>query len=324
MAGKWRERVRGGAATRKKPTVARPNEDAVLCRVIDGIIGVFDGIGMYSEARQASQIARQACTPPLRQIDRERFVALDDALMAVGKALLAAQTEVLELQRQFPYAGEGGTTATIAKLWQPTPESPVTALFANIGDSRLYQWHAAEQRLERLTNDDNILNQWRDIGWIDEDTALHLTELMDDFTGVEPLPPAAQEAWDQRNTICAWLGMPDISFTFGATQLTTGDRLIATSDGIHDNLTTDELARIVSADRPPREIALHLIDVADAVAMTDQSPRAKPDDMSAAVMVLDPTPAPAPNGYHKPRPHRATAPLKMPPLPAEVANGSAS
>lgn len=289
MAGLWRGRVRAGAATRKKPTVARPNEDAVLCRVLDGIIGVFDGIGMYSEARQASLIARQLCTPPLRAIDRERYTTLDDALVAVGKALLAAQEGVVELQRQHPFAGEGGTTATLAKIWQPTADSPVMGLFANIGDSRLYHWHAAEGTLERLTNDDNILHQWHEIGWINDDMVQNITNQIDDFTGEEPLSPAALEAWDQRNTICAWLGMPDISFSSGAARLEPGDRLIATSDGIHDNLTTDELARIVSdTKKEPREIALHLIDVADAIAMTDSSPRSKPDDMSAAVLILDP------------------------------------
>lgn len=289
MAGLWRGRVRAGAATRKKPTVARPNEDAVLCRVLDGIIGVFDGIGMYSEARQASQIARQLCTPALRAIDRAHFSSLDDALVAVGKALLAAQAGVVELQRQFPHAGEGGTTATLAKVWQPTADSPVMGLYANIGDSRLYHWHAAQGRLERLTNDDNILHQWHEIGWINDDMALAISNQIDDFTGEEPLSPAALEAWEQRNTICAWLGMPDISFKCGATPLEPGDRLIATSDGIHDNLTTDELARIVSdKTEEPRAMALHLIDVADAIAMTDSSPRSKPDDMSAAVLILDP------------------------------------
>jgi serine/threonine protein phosphatase PrpC len=289
MAGQWRERVRGGSATRKKPIVGRTNEDTVLCRVIDGVMGVFDGIGSYAEARSASQIARQLCTEPLRSIDRQRFDSLDDALMAVGKALLTAQEGVVELQRQYPEAGDGGTTATIVKLWQPKAEAPVSALYANIGDSRLYQWHAKERRLERLTNDDNVLRSWREVGWINDETAEEISNLIDDFTGADLLPPAAREAWEQRNTICAWLGMPDITFTLGATQLSPGDRLIVTSDGIHDNLTTSEIARI--AGRPhvaeAREIAVNLVDVAEAIAAADVSPRAKPDDMTAAVFILD-------------------------------------
>ena len=288
MAGQWRERIRGGSATRKKPIVGRINEDAVLCRVVDGVIGVFDGIGAYAEARLASQIARQLCTPLLRSIDRQRFSTADDALLAIGKALLASQEGVVELQRQFPQAGDGGTTATIAKLWQPTPETAVTALFANIGDSRLYHWHAKERSLECLTSDDNVLRNWHDLGWIDDATVKEITTQIDTFTGEIPLSPAAREAWEQRNTICAWLGMPDITFTLGAATMYHGDRLIATTDGIHDNLTTDEMTEIVSRRNvEPREIAINLVDVAEAIAAEDVSPRAKPDDITAAVLIVD-------------------------------------
>ncbi|MBA3824950.1 MAG: SpoIIE family protein phosphatase [Ktedonobacterales bacterium] len=288
MSGLWRERLRGGAATRKKPIPGRANEDAALCRVVDGVVGVFDGIGMYAEARLASQIARQHCTPLLRGIDRQQFTTPDEALGAVGKALLAAQDGVMELQRQFPEAGDGGTTATIAKLWQPTPDAPLTALYVNIGDSRLYHWNAKEKRLTRLTDDDNILRNWRELGWIDGGIVDAITTLLDNFTGDVVLPPAAREAWDNRNTICAWLGMPDITYSGGVIELAPGDRLVATTDGIHDNLTWDEMERIISRPKAdPRELALNLVDVAEAIAHEDESPRAKPDDMTAAVLIID-------------------------------------
>ena len=288
MSGLWRDRIRGGAATRKKPIPGRANEDAALCRVVDGVVGVFDGIGMYAEARLASQIARQHCTPLLRSIDRLQLTTLDDALLAMAKALLAAQDAVLDLQRQYPEAGDGGTTATIAKLWQPTPEAPITALYVNIGDSRLYHWNAKDRRLARLTDDDNILKNWREMGWIDASIVDAITTLLDNFTGDMLLPPAAREVWEQRNTICAWLGMPEIDFTRGAVDLFPGDRLVATTDGIHDNLTWEEIERIISRPKmEPREIALNLVDVAEAIAYEDESPRAKPDDMTAAVFIVD-------------------------------------
>lgn len=287
MAGLWRERVRGGSATRKKSTVTRPNEDAVLCRVADGVIGVFDGIGMYAQARMASQIARERCGPLMSAIDRAHYTEVDQALAALGEAIYAAQAGVNDLQRQFPNAGEGGTTATIAKLWQAEPGTPVMALYANIGDSRLYRWRATTKELERLTSDDSMLRQWRELQWITSDEEALFTELMDAYTGNEDLPPAAFEAWDMRNTICAWLGMPDINFTLKAIELHPGDRLIATSDGIHDNLTHDEMTRIASRKAEPRDIALNLVDVAEAIAAVDESPRAKPDDMAVAILTLD-------------------------------------
>jgi PPM family protein phosphatase len=288
MSGLWRERLRGGAATRKKPIPGRANEDAALCRVVDGVVGVFDGIGMYAEARLASQIARQHCTPLLRSIDRQEFASPDEALSAVGKALLAAQDGVMDLQRQYPEAGDGGTTATIAKLWQPKPEDPVCALYVNIGDSRLYHWDASEKRLTRLTDDDNILRNWRELGWIDDSIVNAITTLLDNFTGDVVLPPAAREAWENRNTICAWLGMPDITYSGGIVALEPGDRLVATTDGIHDNLTWDEMLHIISRPKvEPRELVLNLVDVAEAIAFEDESPRAKPDDMTAAALFVD-------------------------------------
>jgi serine/threonine protein phosphatase PrpC len=288
MAGLWRDRVRGGRATRKKAIAGRANEDSALCRPAEGMVGVFDGIGMYAQARLASVVARQRCIPGLRAIDFAHFATLDDALMAVSRAVLNAQAGVVEIQREYPQAGEGGTTATLVKLWQANPDGPTSALFANIGDSRLFLWRPHGKRLMRLTSDDNVVRQWHDVGWIDEPTADQLTDLIDGFDGSEPLPPAAREAWEQRNTISAWLGMPEISFSLGAVTLHPGDRLIATTDGIHDNLTTDTIAAIVGRKgATPREVALSLVDVADAIADVDASPRAKPDDMTAVALFFD-------------------------------------
>ena len=287
MPGIWRGRLRGGKATRKKPFPDRVNEDTGLCRVNEGIIGVFDGIGSYSHAQLASQIARRAATAALLPIDRAHYAALDDALRAVGQAILAAQDGVLTLQQQFPHAGDGGTTATLAKLWQPDPAEPVTILFANIGDSRLYHWHARDKRLERLTSDDNVVRQWQELGWIDESVVESLADQIDAYDGEIPLEPIAREAWEQRNTVSAWLGMPDITFSLGSTSIFPGDRLVATSDGIHDNLTHEELAYIIPQQHTPRDVALHLLEVAGAVADVDTSVRAKPDDMTVAVLFLD-------------------------------------
>lgn len=283
MTSVWRDRVRGGSATRKKTTVARPNEDAVMCRAANGMMAVFDGIGAYTYARLASKVAREQCIPLLQKIDSAHYTRPQDAMMALGKALLAAQDGVLDLLRQFPDGGDGGTTATMLKLWQATPTEPVMALYANIGDSRLYYWNHAHQTLMRLTEDDNVLRQWVQMGWVEEQDGERFTDLIDGFTGTEPLPSIAYEAWEQRNTICAWLGMPDITYSLSAIPLEPHDRLIAMSDGIHDNLTTQQISQIVARPLEPRTIAVNLIDVAQSIAALDESPRAKPDDMAVAV-----------------------------------------
>jgi serine/threonine protein phosphatase PrpC len=287
MAGYWRDRVRGGSAIRKKPIPGRPNEDTILCRISDGLIGVFDGIGAYSEASSASKIARQLCAPVLSKIDRAKYGTLDETLKAIGQAIMVAQEGIVALQEEHPEAGDGGTTATIVKLWQPPSNATVSAIFANIGDSRIYHWKSSTRTLCQLTIDDNMLRQWEEIGWIDEEEATLYTNLIDSYIGTEPLPPGVQEAWEKRNTICAWLGMPDITFTVGAVELSSGDRLVATSDGIHDNLTKEEIADILGRNMTPREVALQLVDYADAIASEDVSPRAKPDDMAAVVLFFD-------------------------------------
>jgi len=158
----------------------------------------------------------------LRAIDRAKYTALDDALMAVSRAILAAQDGVADLQRQFPYAGDGGTTATIAKLWQATPDTPVMALFANIGDSRLYQWHAHEKRLERLTSDDSRLRQMHVWGEITDDDLAEYTELLDAFTGEEEIARKIRRA-----ACAAWLRNVDGASLLAALRkrtLTTEDR----------------------------------------------------------------------------------------------------
>ena len=287
MAGKWSNRVHGGYALRKKAIEGRDNEDSVLCCASDGAIGVFDGIGSYAEARMASKIARERCAAVLSEIDTERFAQIDQAMDKVSKAILAAQEGITDLQRMYPQAGDGGTTASIVKLWQNPETKQVFAIFANIGDSRIYYWKNSEKDLYRLTRDDNVLLQWMEYGWVQEEDIEKFTDLIDDYTGTDELPPIASEAWDHRNTICAWLGMPDISFRIGAIEMQIGDVVVATTDGIHDNLTSTEIKKIIAEHSSPRETALRLVDVAAAVAAVSDSPRAKPDDMAVAVLELE-------------------------------------
>lgn len=66
-----------------------------------------------------------------------------------------------------------------------------------------------------------------------------------------------------------------------------GDRFLLTSDGIHDNLTTDEIEEVIKKSSTPAEIAKNLKDKALARSREpiEREMRAKPDDMSVVAVV---------------------------------------
>ena len=65
-----------------------------------------------------------------------------------------------------------------------------------------------------------------------------------------------------------------------------GDRFLVTSDGIHDNLTTEEIQEIIKQSSTIEEIVKNLID--KSLVRSRQSKkeeiRAKPDDMSVILI----------------------------------------
>lgn len=66
-----------------------------------------------------------------------------------------------------------------------------------------------------------------------------------------------------------------------------GDRYLVSSDGVHDNATDKEIAKILSGGGTPEERAKKLVIKSNEISKNPTNPRAKEDDITAIVVDVD-------------------------------------
>lgn len=118
------------------------NEDALLCRPDLGLFCVADGMGGFNAGEVASHLVIETLEKRLANpsvMDLKSYESL--VLSAVNEANAA----VLRTSARRPECLGMGTTLTL--LWH----TPLGALYAHIGDSRLYRIQAGQ--ISRLTRD---------------------------------------------------------------------------------------------------------------------------------------------------------------------------
>ncbi len=139
-----------------------------------------------------------------------------------------------------------------------------TAHFFHIGDSRIFRLHC------------------------DEEGKQQLTQLTRDHTAV---------MGENRATLSRALGMDNrLNVDYGRVPLEEGDRLLLTSDGVHDFIHESELIRILAQDKTADEISRELVDTALAndsddnvsatVACVNRLPEESLDDYSVKLTRL--------------------------------------
>lgn len=216
-----------GAATDPGP-VREQNEDAVL--VVDPtspeaqqngvLLAVADGMGGYRGGEVAAHIA-------IETLQEEYYAApLDVAEIAK------------RLQQAFRRANE-----RILREWQPHGEEQLmgttlvaavirgdTLVVANVGDSRAYLIRA--RRPTRITRDHSLVAEQVEAGLMTQEEA---------------------RGSSYRNVITRALGYrPKVDVDVFELRLMSDDRVVLTSDGVHDVLTDDEIAAIALSGEPDR------------------------------------------------------------------------
>ncbi len=238
MSGRWleavvaRSRVREtmllvGAATDPGPVRER-NEDAVL--VVDPtspeaqengvLLAVADGMGGYRGGDVAAQMAVETL--------RAHFFASPVPPTEVAK----------RLEEAFRLANE-----RIFQEWEPHGEmnlmgtTLVAAVIrgenltvANVGDSRAYLIRA--RRPTQITRDHSLVAEQVEAGLLTQEEA---------------------RGSAYRNVITRALGYrPKVEVDVFELRLMSDDRIVLTSDGVHDLLSNEELATIVLSGEPER------------------------------------------------------------------------
>jgi PPM family protein phosphatase len=224
--------VRVGAATDTGP-VREQNEDAVLISEPEPdqlesnglLVAVADGMGGYQRGEVASRIAVET----LREIYYDTPLEENETPDRLKRAFRTANERIYNDGSAEGQQNMMGTTLVAAVI----KDNDLT--LANVGDSRAYLIRA--NRANQITQDHSLVAEQVAAGAM-----------------------TAEEARESqhRNIITRALGHRNrVDVDIFEIRLLSDDRLVLTSDGLHDYVSEDDLAKIPvakSADEAAREL----------------------------------------------------------------------
>ncbi|GEM_PF-1239176 len=257
------------------------NEDAVLQVPENKVFGVFDGVGGSAGGDIASQTAKEYFEEQLKSLPPDEeliFEELEDYMRYLVKG---AHEAIIQKAEENPQWEGMATTASVVKIWNG-PQGERKIIIANAGDSRVYI-QDKEGELQQATLDDAAIYEQ-----LDDDSARELQERFSNVTdSLELSNEKERNLFAGRSTITQALGFRiDESFLYTG-DIILVDRILITSDGVHDNLTDEEIREIL-VNSDDNQVAVEKLIEASQVRSRESSTieniRPKPDDMSAIVI----------------------------------------
>ena len=249
------------------------NEDSFLVDHHHHFYGVFDGVGKYDGAALASATARDyfenLADAPVRD-------SLEGWTQHYKLLFQGANNAILDLDEGKNEEEKRASTAVIAKVHEI--RGTLYASIAHYGDSRAYLLRSGE--LITLTIDHSGYRRANGTP-----KAQILQEKFDEVTDRQSLTPEDDAEFRRRHVISGYLGKteetrPDIQHV----PVMTGDVLILTSDGVHDNLTRTEMQEVAITSNPAKLAeALTRASLRRSHMVHD---RRKADDMTAVVVPI--------------------------------------
>ncbi len=262
-----------GAQSVANPVHPKRNEDKFFADPKLGMFGVFDGMSNPPGGEVAADVARQFIKNALARIPLESTPT--EVRTVLGNIFADANTRILEIAKK-KNLGNIGTTATIVKLLR-TSEKKTVALIASIGDSRAYGFPKGSREVLQLTLDDRIYSKNPNAREIQRKLAQVALASQLDSTDSTLL-----EAFSRRNQLTNVLGSTSMQTPrMESIEMELGDRLVLTTDGVHDNLTDVKISRIL---RGARTAAAASEDLVATARMGN-----KPDDITAIVIEIPST-----------------------------------
>src|ERR1700677_1980735 len=249
------------------------------------LYAVADGMGGHVGGEVAAQVAVDAL---LRVFSREPTRAgLQNAFEKANGAVWQESQEHSELRGM-------GTTLTAIALVGGEDGRDRLAL-ANVGDSRAYLF--SDHQIVQVTADHSLAEERMRHG-----------EMTEEEAAVHP----------QRHILTRALGVAsEVEADMWDLRLRSGDRVLLCSDGLSNELTSDELAEVLSRVPDPGEAAHQLVEIANEHGGSDNITVVVVD-----VLVGEDTPAHA--SVITPLGARAGSPLLVGPPSSESPGGGAS
>lgn len=214
------------------------NEDSVRFDCATGVAVLADGMGGYNGGEVASDMATAMIVNRLGHcLTQTASMANDDEVQHAMTACvdLANRAILTAARANFELAGMG-TTLVVGVFRQ------ALLTLGHIGDSRCYRWR--QHALTRLTRDHSLLQEQLDAGLI---------------------TPAQAAVSGNRNLVTRALGVDETALLeVHEHQVEPGDLYLFCSDGLTDMVDDDTLAAILSHGGSAKELAIRLIDHANA------------------------------------------------------------
>ena len=248
------------------------NEDSFFYNENKTVFGIFDGIGGQANGDLASNLSCESIENSLSNISPN--ISTSEAKVTLDIAFYQANEKVLlEAKKQQKSMGSTGTFGIIC---QDKLTGNHQAVICNVGDSRAYRFR--DNKLESITLDNSILQvRYKDRARFYQDKFSNLTNL-------EGLSFEEKEAFVSRNGIYKFFGFENSTEPdFYTVDLKAGDRLLLCTDGIHDNLTDQEIAAVLSKNNDSNSTVDILIDKS-IKRSHDHNIRSKSDDTTAIVI----------------------------------------
>jgi serine/threonine protein phosphatase PrpC len=217
--------------------VRKANEDKVVWDLDLGLFIVADGMGGHNAGEVASELAAESVLSFMRRTQQGDDVTwpygIDRNLSFHANRLVTAiklaNRRVFRTAEARDELSGMGTTIVAGFI-----EGPLF-VFAGVGDSRIYAWRKGE--LTQLTTDDS---------WVAT------------LQGTGDLPPGAHHP--MRHVLTSVVGARDtLDVQVLERELLDGDMLMFCSDGVHGDLTDQQMAAILSTNADPESAAAALV-----------------------------------------------------------------
>lgn len=209
------------------------NEDAFLAEA--PVFIVADGMGGYEAGERASAAVVSAF--------RDRLVTGHPVeLSAVRDALSEAERRVAEVSQETTRGTGSTVTGVVLVLHERVPHW----LIFNVGDSRVYRQLSAE--IEQLTVDHSLAHELAAAGAI---------------------PAPDRRTFENRNVITRAIGASDARADSWIMPVTAGERLLICSDGLHGEITDEEIRAILAMTGKPESATAALIEAANRAGGRD-------------------------------------------------------
>lgn len=260
------------------------NEDAIAVQK-DALI-VCDGVGGEQGSHMAAYVAaeymREAVTTIPEYIDPQE----------AAKMLAEIMRDASQAIRMF--GNENGidgriATAALTAIRRIDPASGLPYVAAA---------HAGDVRMTQLRDNKSIFTTLDHSGigaGLEAQDARKIQNYLDTVENEDQLDDnvlagfETRLCFEYRNTIASCLdnesNPADIPVRVSLRPVEPGDIFLVTSDGVHDNLTTAEIEAEAVKARSPHDIPDRLIIAAEKRSADKRHLRAKPDDMTAGVLL---------------------------------------